>query len=341
MCANLLPNELLHLTLERFPEIAMMINGNGESIDHVICGHPQSTPNMIHTLVYHCSVRIFAIQDSSGDLPLHLVNADTNHCEEIIQLLLHYYPQAITIQNMEMHTPLTARWTRESPSNLKAMIQYSDHNIARHVFLGIHRHRIIREGGNMNAFTHAIVYMTVIEKVFLLLQRHLSSLCNNLPHEVNSATLQSLHWTSKFLSRDIEYFYCLMKVMYYNFIEWPTRGRDDTSTNDFTITPSPLPVSSTGAQALQRGSTMPPAIMNATTVTMNSTIIIHSSLFWCQFPLFTKMILQRHPEIAFIYDIYGNLPLHVVVHYNLSSSSSSGVISTTTKKIPASCAKSR
>ena len=215
VCANLLPNELLHLTLARFPEIAMMINRNGDSIAHVICSHPQSTPGMIHTLAHHCSARIFAIQDSNGDLPLHLVNADDTHrCEEIIQLLLHYYPQAITVPNAEMHTPLTARLTRESPSNLKAMIQYSDHTIVRNILEGIHGHRIIRRrGGNAgftNATTHVYYMVTVIEEVFLLLQRHLSSLCNNLQQEVTSATLYSLHWTSsKFLSQDIEYMYCL------------------------------------------------------------------------------------------------------------------------------------
>jgi hypothetical protein len=161
--------------------------------------------------------------------------------------------------------------------------------------------------------------MTVIEEVFLLLQRHLSSLCNNLQQEVTSATLYSLHWTSsKFLSQDIEYMYCLMKAIYYNFIEWPatTTREEDTNTNE-----------STAATANTTAT-------SATTAAMTSTIIVHSPLFWCQFPLFTKMILQRHPEIAFIYDINGNLPLHVVVHYNwaCSCSSSEALVSATTKK---------
>ena len=45
---------------------------------------------------------------------------------------------------------------------------------------------------------------------------------------------------------------------------------------------------------------------------------IHNGAFWLQFPVFTKMLLHHHPEIAFQQDSNGDLPLHILAKYNWS-----------------------
>lgn len=45
---------------------------------------------------------------------------------------------------------------------------------------------------------------------------------------------------------------------------------------------------------------------------------VHNGAFWLQFPIFTKMLLHHHPEIAFQKDSKGDLPLHVLAKYNWS-----------------------
>ena len=47
--------------------------------------------------------------------------------------------------------------------------------------------------------------------------------------------------------------------------------------------------------------------------------MVHDPMFWCRFPLFTKVMLHCRPHLACQYDTNGNLPLHIVSRYNWSS----------------------
>jgi hypothetical protein len=78
-------------------------------------------------------------------------------------LLLQQYPQAIFVQDIEMHMPLTARLTRSpssSPKKVQAMIKYSDRNAVRHIL------------GEKRGYSD----VGVMEEVFsYFIQQHISS----------------------------------------------------------------------------------------------------------------------------------------------------------------------
>ena len=259
-CSQLLPNYLLDQILCLYPEITKIQNQNGDTIAHVICSHKQSTTDMVHTLQSHCP-SLFFKKDNQGNLPLHLVNSE-EHSDEIIDVLLSIYPQAIMVQNEEMNTPLTSKSIRYSSNRVKTMIHKSDVQLVRSIL----------------ATTRCNTRLTATEEVFYHLQHDMSSLCHNLQTKITSSNIPKFLVQNPLLKEGIDYFFHLMSVLHYNVVEWPK-----------------------------------------STVGVDGGSFIHNGSFWLQFPIFTKMLLHHHPEIAGQKDSNDDLPLHIVAKYNWSS----------------------
>jgi len=122
---------IIQQVIRMHPRVCHMQNKNGYTLLHVLCHRKKSTSKTIR-MVIKCNSLACATPDNDGNLPLHLIDSE-NNANNIIQMLLNAYPQAIFTPNAYGETVLFIRSITNPHKKIKAIFRYSDLTTVRHL----------------------------------------------------------------------------------------------------------------------------------------------------------------------------------------------------------------
>ncbi len=111
--------------IEMFPHICKLCK-DGNSLLHTMCSHKDSTSRLIGRIISLCPESC-AVRDSSGNLPLHIVNSE-HQSVDIIRMLVKCYPSGLLVQNARGQMPLVAPMIRNSPTRVKELLRFCTDN---------------------------------------------------------------------------------------------------------------------------------------------------------------------------------------------------------------------
>ena len=140
VCYHILPDPLIRVIIETYPDVCKVRHRNGDTLAHIICSHRRSTANTV-AMILQKFPGICATPDNYGNLPLHVVNSDIE-AEKIIQILLRSYPDGLFFQNAHLQTPLSSPYVRDSPNKVRALLEYSSQD-TRYLLRARNQHGLI------------------------------------------------------------------------------------------------------------------------------------------------------------------------------------------------------
>lgn len=275
------------------------------SIVHEVCATLLPNPLLDRFLSLYPEVT--TLQNQSGESIAHIICSHKDSNPEMIQTLYKHNPATFTIQDNDGNVPLhlvnSQNHSQEIIQHLLSIYPQALRVRNREMHTPLSSRLIRNCPTKVKAMIqHSNIYIvknilamkvyrygrSLVEELFAQLHQRVSSICHNLQTEVDSSNFYTIINSNddEMLRNEVEYLFCIMSILYYNTIEWSSSS-----------TASPT----TSSQRVH---------------------FIHTGHFWLQFPLFTKMILHFHPEIAFQTDIHGDLPIHILTKYNCSNFSS-------------------
>ena len=282
----------LNANLKYLPRHCFISRQETTSVVHEACS--QLLPNFLLDQILCLYPEVSRLLDQNGDSIAHAICSHKQSTLEMVKTLRRHYPSIFSIQNNNGDIPLHLINSEEHSEDIIKFLLSTDpqtimvQNKEMHTPLSSRSIRYSRNKAKtmvqmsdiqlVRSILNSGTSLTVIGELFYYLQQHVSSICHSLQAEVNSFNFRKVHMNNLQLAKGTEYLFLLMTVLHYNVIEWPNSNTEPKTMGSFT----------------------------------------HNGAFWLQFPIFTKMLLQHHPEIAFQLDSNGNLPLHILAKYNWS-----------------------